>query len=132
MTYDEPRIVTARPPTRTNRTRPSASAVRACSKSIECAAPNVRSFEGLTAYGLHIVDGPLQVAHALLRGLAKTLDEQSQVDAVGARRLDATVRRRVEQSLFGAAHGLYCIATFLFMSAFISDARSLHVNARRK
>jgi hypothetical protein len=49
----------------------------------------------------------LQVAHALLRGLAQTLDQQAEVDAVGARRLDATARWRVEQSLFGALQDLY-------------------------
>jgi hypothetical protein len=79
--------------------------------------PNAARLERFAAYGLYIVDGALQVAHTLLRGLAQTLDEQSQVDAVGARRLDATARRRVEQSLFGALNGLHCIATFLFIVA---------------
>jgi hypothetical protein len=57
----------------------------------------------------------LQVAHAPLRGLAQTLDDQAEVDAVDACRFDATARLRVKQSLFGAAQGFYCIATFLFV-----------------
>jgi hypothetical protein len=32
-----------------------------------------------------------------------------------ARRLDAPAGRWVEQSLFGVIHGLYCIATSLFV-----------------
>jgi hypothetical protein len=112
--------VTARPPTMTNLTRARASAVSACSKSINRAAPNARSFERLAARGLYNVDSPLQVAHAFLRGLAQTLDEQAEVDAMGARRLDATARRRVEQSLFGAAHAFYYIATYLCLCSFSS------------
>ena len=107
--------MTAGPPTMTNRTLAHASAISACSKSINRATPNARSFERLAAHGLYIVDGTLQVAQTLLQGLAQTLDEQSQVDAVCARRLDAAAGRRVEQSFFSAAHGLYCIATFIFV-----------------
>lgn len=86
----------------TNRARARASAVSACSKSINRASPNARSFERLAARVLYNVDSPLQVAHALLRGFPQTLDEQAEVNAVGARRLDATARRRVEQSLSSA------------------------------
>jgi hypothetical protein len=106
----------------TNSTRACASAVSACSKSINRAARNARSFERLAARGLNNVDGPLQVAHALLQGLAQTLDEQAEVDAVSARRLDATARRRVEKSLFGAAHGFYYIATFLCLCSLFQHA----------
>lgn len=81
--------------------------------------PNSRSFERLASHGLKPFGGTSQVAHALLRGLAQALDEQAEVDAVGARRLYATARRRVEQSLFGALHGLYCISTFLFVLKYL-------------